>query len=135
MGNIQFLILSIGSIVFFTLLLVTGNTMAIAVRERTSELAVLKAVGYSDVFVLILVLLESAVIAVIGGALGLLLAKGFTLLPANVNPIRSFLPLLYLSGGMFAVGVATALAVGLVSGFLPALGAMRLHVVDALRRV
>jgi len=135
MGNIQFLILSIGSIVFFTLLLVTGNTMAIAVRERTSELAVLKAVGYSDVFVLILVLLESAVIAVIGGALGLLLAKGFTLLPANVNPIRSFLPLLYLSGGMFAVGVATALAVGLVSGFLPALGAMRLRVVDALRRV
>ncbi len=135
MGNIQFLILSIGSIVFFTLLLVTGNTMAIAVRERTSELAVLKAVGYSDVFVLILVLLESAVIAVIGGALGLLLAKGFTLLPANVNPIRSFLPLLYLSGGMFAIGVATALAVGLVSGLLPALGAMRLRVVDALRRV
>ncbi|MCU1221457.1 MAG: efflux pump, inner rane subunit [Candidatus Angelobacter sp.] len=135
MGNIQFLILSIGSIVFFTLLLVTGNTMAIAVRERTSELAVLKAVGYSDVFVLLLVLLESAVIAVIGGALGLLLAKGFTLLPANVNPIRSFLPLLYLSGGMFALGVGTALGVGLVSGFLPALGAMRLRVVDALRRV
>jgi putative ABC transport system permease protein len=135
MGNIQFLILSIGSIVFFTLLLVTGNTMAIAVRERTSELAVLKAVGYSDVFVLIVVLLESAVIAVIGGVVGLLLAKGFTLLPANVNPIRSFLPLLYLSGGMFAIGVATALVVGLVSGFLPALGAMRLRVVDALRRV
>jgi putative ABC transport system permease protein len=135
MGNIQFLILSIGSIVFFTLLLVTGNTMAIAVRERTSELAVLKAVGYSDVFVLIVVLLESAVIAVIGGVVGLLLAKGFTLLPANINPIRSFLPLLYLSGGMFAIGVATALVVGLVSGFLPALGAMRLRVVDALRRV
>jgi putative ABC transport system permease protein len=135
MGNIQFLILSIGSIVFFTLLLVTGNTMAIAVRERTSELAVLKAVGYSDFFVLLLVLLESAVIALIGGALGLLLAKGFTLLPANMNPIRSFLPLLYLSSGMFAVGVGAALGVGLVSGFLPALSAMRLRVVDALRRV
>jgi putative ABC transport system permease protein len=135
MGNIQFLILSIGSIVFFTLLLVTGNTMAIAVRERTSELAVLKAVGYSDLFVLLLVLLESAVIAVIGGVIGLTLAKGFTLLPANVNPIRSFLPLLYLSGGMFTVGMATTLGVGVVSGFLPALGAMRLRVVDALRRV
>ena len=48
-GNIQFLIMTIGAVVFFTLLLVTGNTMAIAVRERTSELAVLKAVGYSDV--------------------------------------------------------------------------------------
>jgi putative ABC transport system permease protein len=135
MGNIQFLIMSIGSIVFFTLLLVTGNTMAIAVRERTSELAVLKAVGYSDFFVLVLVLLESAVIALIGGALGLLLAKGFTLLPANVNPIRSFLPLLYLSGGMFTVGVGAALGVGLVSGVLPAMSAMRLRVVDALRRV
>ena len=59
MGNIQFLILRIGSVVFFTLLLVTGNTMAIAVRERTAELAVLKAVGYSDRFVLLLVLFES----------------------------------------------------------------------------
>ena len=47
-GNIEFLILTIGSVVFFTLLLVTGNTMAIAVRERTAELAVLKAVGFSD---------------------------------------------------------------------------------------
>lgn len=135
MGNIQFLILSIGSIVFFTLLLVTGNTMAIAVRERTSELAVLKAVGYSDRFVLFLVLGEAALIAVVGGVFGLALAKGFTLLPANVNPVRTFLPLLYLSGGVFAIGIGAALSVGLVSGFLPALGAMRLRVVDALRRV
>lgn len=135
MGNIQFLILSIGSIVFFTLLLVTGNTMAIAVRERTSELAVLKAVGYSDRFVLFLVLSEAALIAIVGGVFGLALAKGFTLLPANVNPVRTFLPLLYLSGGVFAIGIGAALSVGLLSGFLPALGAMRLRVVDALRRV
>ncbi|HZS26623.1 MAG TPA: FtsX-like permease family protein [Candidatus Angelobacter sp.] len=135
MGNIQFLILSIGSIVFFTLLLVTGNTMAIAVRERTSELAVLKAVGYSDRFVLFLVLSEAALIAIVGGVFGLALAKGFTLLPANVNPVRTFLPLLYLSGEVFAIGIAAALSVGLISGFFPALGAMRLRVVDALRRV
>jgi putative ABC transport system permease protein len=105
------------------------------VRERTSELAVLKAVGYSDRFVLLLVLMEATIIAAIGGVLGLLLAKGFTLLPANVNPIRSFLPVLYLSSVMFAVGVAAAVSVGLISGLLPALGAMRLRVVDALRRV
>ena len=55
-GNIEFLILAIGSVVFFTLLLVTGNTMAIAVRERIGELAVLKAVGFNDRFVLFLVL-------------------------------------------------------------------------------
>src|SRR6185369_3162009 len=58
-GNIEFLILTIGAVVFFTLLLVTGNTMATSVRERTGELAVLKAVGYSDTFVLMLVLIES----------------------------------------------------------------------------
>ena len=71
--------MAIGGVVFFTLLLVTGNTMAIAVRERTGELAVLKAVGYSDRFVLFFVLFESLLIAVIGGALGLGLAKLFTL--------------------------------------------------------
>ncbi len=76
MGNIEFLILAIGSVVFFTLLLVTGNTMAIAVRERTGELAVLKAVGYSDGFVLGLVLAESMLIAAVGGAIGLWLARG-----------------------------------------------------------
>ncbi len=76
MGNIEFLALAIGSVVFFTLLLVTGNTMAIAVRERTNELAVLKAVGYSDRFVLGLVLAESALIAAVGGAIGLVLALG-----------------------------------------------------------
>ena len=135
MGNIEFLLRSIGAIVFFTLLLVTGNTMAISVRERTAELAVLKAVGYSDRFVLFLVLAESAVIALIGGVIGLALAKGFTLIPANVNPIRAFLPLLYLSGATFAFGVAVALLVAMASGFAPALGAMRLRVVDALRRV
>ncbi|HEX7288377.1 MAG TPA: FtsX-like permease family protein [Candidatus Angelobacter sp.] len=135
MGNIQFLIVSIGTIVFFTLLLVTGNTMAIAVRERTAELAVLKAVGYSDRFVLMLVLAESAVIALVGGVLGLFLTKAFTLLPANVNPVRAFLPLLYLSSEMFLIGVGVALLVGVVSAFAPAVGAMRLRVVDALRRV
>lgn len=135
MGNIQFLIVSIGAIVFFTLLLVTGNTMAIAVRERTSELAVLKAVGYSDKFVMFLVLCESALIALIGGTFGLLLAKGFTLLPANVNPIRQFLPLMYLSTEIFLVGVGVALLVGAVSGLLPSITAMRLRVIDALRRV
>src|SRR5580692_10698899 len=70
-GNIQLLITAIGSVVFFTLLLVTGNTMAISIRERTSELAVLKAIGYSDRFVLFFVLAESLVIALIGGLLGL----------------------------------------------------------------
>ncbi len=131
-GNIKFLILTIGSVVFFTLLLVTGNTMAIAVRERTSELAVLKAVGYSDRFVLFLVLAESFVVAAIGGGLGLLLAKLFTL---QGDPTGGLLAFFYLPGKAVLLGAALTLAVGAASGLLPAIGAMRLRVVDALRRV
>ena len=131
-GNIQFLILTIGAVVFFTLLLVTGNTMAIAVRERTNELAVLKAVGYSDRFVLLLVLAESLVVAIVGGTLGLLLAKGFTLLG---DPTHGLLPFFYLPASAMVIGLLAALAVGIASGILPAIGAMRMRVVDALRRV
>jgi len=70
-GNIEFLILVIGSVVFFTLLLVTGNTMAISVRERTGELAILKAIGFKDGSVLFLVLAEALAIALFGSILGL----------------------------------------------------------------
>ena len=132
MGNIEFLILSIGGVVFFTLLLVTGNTMAIAVRERTAELAVLKAVGFSDRFVLLLVLAESLLVAILGGALGLGLAKLFTL---GGDPTRGLLPFFYLPLKAIISGLGVALAVGVASGLLPAVGAMRLRVVDALRRV
>lgn len=131
-GNIQFLIMAIGGVVFFTLLLVTGNTMAIAVRERTGELAVLKAVGYSDRFVLLFVLFESLLIAVIGGALGLGLAKLFTL---GGDPTRGLLPFFFLPGKAILAGLGVTLAVGAASGVIPAIGAMRLRVVDALRRV
>ncbi|HKW74933.1 MAG TPA: FtsX-like permease family protein [Terriglobales bacterium] len=131
-GNIEFLILTIGGVVFFTLLLVTGNTMAIAVRERTNELAVLKAIGYSDRFVLLLVLTESLVIAAVGGGLGLILAKGFTLLG---DPTHGMLPFFYLPGLAIVSGIIAALAIGIASGILPAVGAMRMRVVEALRRV
>jgi len=94
-GNIEFLIVSIGAVVFFTLLLVTGNTMAIAVRERIGELAVLKAVGFTDRFVMFFVLGESLLIAAIGGVLGLGLCKLFTL---GGDPTHGFLPFFYLPG-------------------------------------
>jgi putative ABC transport system permease protein len=132
MGNIEFLILSIGGVVFFTLLLVTGNTMAIAVRERIGELAILKAVGYSDTFVLLLVLAESLLVAAVGGGLGLVLAKLFTL---GGDPTHGLLPYFYLPPAAMVTGVAVALTVGVIAGILPALSAMRLRVVDALRRV
>jgi putative ABC transport system permease protein len=130
MGNIEFLIRAIGSLVFFTLLLVTGNTMAIAVRERTNEIATLKAIGYSARFVLGLVLTESVIIAAIGGGLGLWLANSLI-----QQDLTQGLILLYLPWVALAAGGAIALATGLVAGLLPALNAMRLNVASALRRL
>jgi putative ABC transport system permease protein len=132
MGNIQFLIMSIGGVVFFTLLLVTGNTMAIAVRERVRELAVLKAVGFSDTFVLVLVLFESVFVALIGAGLGLAGIKLFTL---GGDPTHGMLPYFRLPLGGILFGLGLASVVGLASGILPALSASRLKVVDALRRI
>jgi putative ABC transport system permease protein len=132
-GNIQFLILTIGSVVFFTLLLVTGNTMAISVRERTAELAVMKAIGYSGRRVLIFILAESLVIALLGGLLGLGLA--LLAIPALAKALNGMLPTLILDPSILVLGLVAALTVGIASGILPGLGAMRMRVVEAFRRV
>jgi putative ABC transport system permease protein len=131
-GNIAFILESVGAVVFFTLLLVTGNTMATSVRERTGEFAILKALGFSDRFILFFVLAESISIALIGGVLGIGLAKLST---AFGSPAPSVLPLFYLPTDQVFVGIGVALAVGVVAGLLPALAASRLKVVDALRRI
>jgi len=132
-GNIKILIISIGSIVFLTLLLVTGNTMAISVRERTPELAVFKAIGYSDRTVLFFVLAESLIIAVIGGALGLLVSIG--IVPLIAQKLGGLLPALILSPSTLVLGLILAVFVGIISGVFPGLNAMHMRVVNALRRV
>jgi putative ABC transport system permease protein len=132
-GNIEFLILTIGAVVFFTLLLVTGNTMAISVRERIGELAVLKAIGFSDRSVLFFVLAESLTISLVGGLIGLGLAA--LAIPVLAAALNGLLPTLILSPAILSVGLGTALLVGVVSGLLPGIGAMRMRVVNALRRV
>src|SRR5438445_2081557 len=131
-GNIEFLILTIGSVVFFTLLLVTGNTMAISVRERTAELAVLKAIGFTDRSVLFLVLAESMVIALVCGGLGLILASGA--IPGLGVALNGLLPPLILSKLTLSLGLGFALLVGATSGLLAGTGAMRRRVVQALMR-
>ncbi|MGH9698240.1 MAG: ABC transporter permease [Candidatus Acidiferrales bacterium] len=131
-GNIEFLILAIGGVVFFTLLLVTGNTMAISVRERVGELAVLKAIGFKDRFVLLLILGESLMIAALGGFFGLAVCKLFTL---QGDPTHGMLPHFMLPASAIVLGLVVALAVGILAGILPATSAVRLRVVDALRRV
>ena len=131
MGNIELLIITIGSVVFFTLLLVTGNTMAIAVRERIGELAVLKTVGFPDRFVLGLVLAESLLIAVLGGIAGIVLAK--LVVPGIAGALPGFV--FYLPPRDLVLGIVLAAVVGLTAGVLPAFAASRLRVVEALRRV
>ncbi len=132
-GNIQFLITSIGVVVFFTLLLVTGNTMAISVRERTGELAVFKAIGFSDRSILFFVLAESLTIALFGGLLGLVLAV--VAVPLLGKAMNGLLPNLVLAPQILVFGLLLAILVGFASGFLPGIGAMRLRIVNALRRV
>ena len=107
--------------------------MAISVRERTSELAVLKAIGFSDRTVLLLVLAESVVIALVGGALGLLLAM--VAIPGVSFMLAGMLPPLLLSKSLLTLGLSFAVFVGVISGILPGIGAMRMRVVNALRRV
>lgn len=131
-GNIEFLILVIGAVVLFTLLLVTGNTMAISVRERIGELAVLKAIGFSDRFVLLFVLGESLLIAGVGGILGLALCKLLTLAG---DPTGGFFPFFKLPVSAILLGILVSLVVGILAGILPATSAMRLRVVAALRKV
>jgi putative ABC transport system permease protein len=130
-GNIGAILVAVLSAVFFTILLVAGNTMAQAVRERTEEIGVLKAMGFGNALVLALVLAESVLIAVVGGGLGLGLAWLST---AGGNPAPNVLRTFYIPPGDLAVGVACIATLGVVAGILPAWEAMRLRVAEALRR-
>jgi len=131
-GNIKAIMISVGSIVFFTLLLVTGSTMSMSVRERTGEFAILKTLGFSNVTVMTLVLAELLLYALAGGAIGVVAAKLFTL---RGDPTSGFLPNFYLSPDNMLQGMVFAVLAGLVAGSIPAVLAMRLKIVEALRRV
>ena len=130
-GDIGLIIRGIVTAVFFTILLVAANTMGQSVRERTSELAVLKTLGFSDAIVLSLVLAESCAIALVAGLTGLGLAW---LLTQGGDPTNGMLPAFYLPTADLVRGVLFALGLGVLSGIMPAVQAMRLRIVDALRR-
>ncbi|MFB3853034.1 MAG: ABC transporter permease [Vicinamibacterales bacterium] len=130
-GDVGSIIAAIVTAVFFTILLVAANTMAQSVRERTSELAVLKTLGFGNRLVLFLVLLESCAIGLSGGSLGLLLAWAIT---HGGDPTGGLFPAFYIPAKAFATGAALALGLGLVAGLMPAVQAMRLRIADALRR-
>ncbi len=129
-GDIGAIVTGVVSAVFFTILLVAGNTMSQSVRERTEEIGVLKAMGFPNGLVLILVLAESCLIALIGGIAGLAVAS----LIAAANPFATVLPSLNLPNRDLLTGALSALALGLIAGAVPALQAMRLQIATALRR-
>ena len=130
MVNIGLIVVSIMGAVFFTLLLLTGNTMMQAVRERTSELAVLKTIGFSNRSVQAMVLTESVLLLLLGGVIGLGLAAVIT--PAIGAASGGMIPVHGISAGTWLIGVALMLVIGVVIGWIPAWRAMRLNIVDAL---
>ena len=130
-GDIGTILMAILAAVLFTMLLVAANTMAQAVRERTNELAVMKTLGFTDGRLLGLVLLESVVLAVIGGGAGLLVAWVIT---QGGDPTGGLLPAFFLPTRDVVLGVALILLLGMAAGLLPAWQASRLRIVDALRR-
>ncbi|MCC7242083.1 MAG: FtsX-like permease family protein [Acidobacteria bacterium] len=130
-GDIGAIMIAILVAVLFTMLLVAANTMAQSVRERTSEVGVLKTLGFSNTSILALVLGESVLIAVLGGSLGLLAAWLFV---QQGDPTGGMLPIFVLPGRAVAVGAALVVGLGLVAGLLPAVTAMQLKITEALRR-
>jgi putative ABC transport system permease protein len=132
LGDIGLITTSILGAVFFTILLVTGNTMTQAVRERTGELGVLKAIGFTNAQVMVFVLAESCVLAVMGGILGLGLAW---LIASGGDPTGGMLPMFFIPPRSLAIGLAISVVLGLATGFFPAIQAMRLQVAVAIRRM
>lgn len=131
-GDIGLMVRLILGAVFFTLLLLAGNTMAQSVRERISELAVLKTLGFEDASVLRIVLSESVVIMLIGGLLGL--GLGWFLVFGFTQAMPATLPGAAVTPAAMLTGVLLMLAAGIAAGIFPALKAMRLSIVEALAR-
>ena len=132
LADIGLIVTSIMGAVFFTLMLLARNTMMQAVRERTSELAVLKTIGFSNASVLAMVLAESVLLLVLGGVIGIALAE--PLIPLISHASNGMLSLAPVGAGSWALGIVLMLAIGVLVGALPAWSAMRLNIVDALAR-
>jgi len=130
-GDIGSIMIAIAATVLFMFGIVAASTMVQSVRERTSELAVLKTLGFTDHKILALVLTESLFITLFGGGLGLLVAWLFV---QRGDPTGGLMPLFVLPPQSIIAGIVLMLLMGLVAGIMPAVGAMRLKITDALRR-
>ena len=131
-GDVGLIVTSILSAVFFTLVVVAGNTMMRAFRERIPELAVLKTLGYTDARVALLVAAESLLLCVAAGAAGLALA--WAALKPLARAVAAVLPFLRLEASIVVAGLALAAALGLLAAAIPAWQSARLSVTAALAR-
>ena len=134
MGNFQLLLRSIGSAVVLTMLLVSANTMMMSARERTREMGILKAIGFSDGDVFLLLIGEALAISLLGALAGV----GLAWLLADVlhfNPKPDFFPIFFLPAQSMFLAVGLAAATGFLSGIVPAVAGMRLKATEALRSV
>ena len=131
-GNIALIVALILGAVFFTLLLVAGNTMSQSVRERIAELAVLKTIGFGDGLLLTVVLLESVLVMLVGGLIGL--GLGWLFVQGVAQQAGAMLPGIYLTPQAALLAVGLMIAGGILAGLFPALKARRLTIVDALAR-
>jgi putative ABC transport system permease protein len=132
MGNVKAFILSICSAVLFATLLVSANTIAMSIRERTREVAVLKTLGFTRNGVLGLFVSEAVSLSLIGGLIGAMLAKAmvfaFSFTPMTFFPLK-------LTPGIFLLAVLVSAIVGLLSSALPSYHASQVNIVDGLRHI
>lgn len=134
LGNIKLFLLCICGAVTFTILLVSGNTMAMSVRERIKEVGVLKTLGFTNENILTIILTEAAVIALIGGVIGILLAEGLSIMVGRVGQnFNANLHGLTVTPLVGLICLALALVIGLVSSFIPAWNAAHTNILDSLR--
>lgn len=135
MRDLQWLIAGIGMAVVVSLIFVAGNAMAMALRERTTEVAILKAIGFDRSLVLFLILAEAIVVAGLGGLLGSFGCKFLCDAVDIAQYSAGTIPFLYVSWTTALEGLLISLLIGLASGLVPAVMAARLSVVQGLRKV
>jgi putative ABC transport system permease protein len=132
-GNLNLLLGSIALAVVITTLFVAANTMAMSVRERTTEIAVMRTLGFPSATIFMLIAGEGLIMSIVGGVVGVGLARAF------INPdflqAGGFIPAIGVNNANMATGLVLSVVIGLLSGLIPATMASRLKIVDALRRV
>ncbi|MFI5173371.1 MAG: ABC transporter permease [Terriglobia bacterium] len=134
MGNVKAFILSIALAVTFAILLVSANTMAMSVRERIREVAVLKTLGFTKSTILTLFVVEAMFLALIGGFVGALAASGL-IAGASSSPMGDMMAGMRVTAPTFLVSLGVAALVGFASAFVPAFRASRLNIVEGLRHI